>query len=139
MQWCSRVGKISLRMFELWFFPATLPASAEPPVADAASATLIDGSGKHPAEPSHRRGGDPRVSYPLPGCWQSVYRAELHAIMVACEMKHGNEVIVADCKGAGVVANKLKAGLRKPRWRHSHIAIRIRDAIGDIQVQWMTH
>eukprot|EP00971_Amphidinium_carterae_P012424 244703-Amphidinium_carterae.1 len=39
-------------------------------------------------------------SYPLPGCWQSVYRAELHAIMVACERLQGSGRIVTDCKGA---------------------------------------
>eukprot|EP00971_Amphidinium_carterae_P254119 5044865-Amphidinium_carterae.1 len=69
--------------------------------------------------------------YPLPGCWQSVYRAELHAIVIACERLKGQGTIVTDCKGAAVVANKLKLGLRKPQafslrtshpgfhWRHS--------------------
>eukprot|EP00971_Amphidinium_carterae_P101026 1998608-Amphidinium_carterae.1 len=31
---------------------------------------------------------------------QSVYRAELHAIMVAGEMQQGVGVVVTDCKGA---------------------------------------
>eukprot|EP00971_Amphidinium_carterae_P068208 1350563-Amphidinium_carterae.2 len=68
------------------------------------------------------------VSVSSSGCWQSVCRAELHAIMKACEMMDGNGVIVA---------NKLKAGLRKPRGRHTRIESRILASIGDIQVQWM--
>eukprot|EP00971_Amphidinium_carterae_P244363 4852131-Amphidinium_carterae.1 len=82
---------------------------------------FTDGSGKHLTEPNHRRcgigvsGETTKLSYPLPGCWQSVYRAELHAIMVACERMEGSGRIVTDCKGAAVVANKLKHGLRHPR------------------------
>eukprot|EP00971_Amphidinium_carterae_P115674 2291196-Amphidinium_carterae.1 len=49
----------------------------------------------------------------------------------------GSGVIVTDCKGAAVVANKLKAGLRKPRGRHSRIETRTLASIGDIEVQWM--
>eukprot|EP00971_Amphidinium_carterae_P044940 883544-Amphidinium_carterae.4 len=77
------------------------------------------------------------LSYPLPGCWQSVYRAELHAIMVACERMQGHGIVVTDCKGAAVVANKLKAGLRAPRGRQSRLEARIRDSIGNIEVHWM--
>eukprot|EP00971_Amphidinium_carterae_P156613 3104397-Amphidinium_carterae.1 len=43
---------------------------------------------------------------------------ELHAIMVACERLQGQGVVVTDCKGAAVIANKLKLGLRRPRGRH---------------------
>eukprot|EP00971_Amphidinium_carterae_P039210 770721-Amphidinium_carterae.1 len=57
--------------------------------------------------------------------------------MPACEMMDGSGVIVADCKGAAVVANKLKAGLRKPHGRHSRIETRILSSIGDIEVLWM--
>eukprot|EP00971_Amphidinium_carterae_P189286 3757293-Amphidinium_carterae.1 len=47
----------------------------------------IDGIGKHPAEPSYHRcgcgiaGAHTSISYPLPGCWLSKYRAESHTIM----------------------------------------------------------
>eukprot|EP00971_Amphidinium_carterae_P309343 6147310-Amphidinium_carterae.1 len=110
-------------------FPTALPTFVEPPVVVTAAETLFtDGSGKHPGEPSHRRcgcgisGRPPEFcTLPLPGCWQSVYRAELHAIMLAY---------------AEVVANKFKAGLRKPHGRHSRMDTRIRDAIGDSQVKW---
>eukprot|EP00971_Amphidinium_carterae_P135002 2675307-Amphidinium_carterae.1 len=57
--------------------------------------------------------------------------------MVACERLQGMGKIVSDCKGAAVVANKLKAGLRAPRGRHSRIETSIRDSIGQIEVQWM--
>eukprot|EP00971_Amphidinium_carterae_P129284 2560748-Amphidinium_carterae.1 len=77
------------------------------------------------------------MAYPLPGCWQSVYKAELHAIMLACERLQGQGVIVTDCKGAAVEANKLKLGLRRPRGRHSRVEHRIQAAIGDIEVQWV--
>eukprot|EP00971_Amphidinium_carterae_P130644 2588109-Amphidinium_carterae.4 len=49
----------------------------------------------------------------------------------------GSGRIVTDCKGAAVVANKLKHGLRVPRGRDSRIETRIRDSIGQIEVQWM--
>eukprot|EP00971_Amphidinium_carterae_P188515 3741938-Amphidinium_carterae.2 len=57
--------------------------------------------------------------------------------MIACERLQGQGVVVTDCKGAAVVANKLKNGLRRPRGRHSRIEHRLREAIGDIRVQWM--
>eukprot|EP00971_Amphidinium_carterae_P273110 5420809-Amphidinium_carterae.3 len=57
--------------------------------------------------------------------------------MFACERIHGRGTIVTDCKGAAVVANKLKSGLRAPRGWHSRIETRIRDSIGQIEVQWM--
>eukprot|EP00971_Amphidinium_carterae_P012525 246685-Amphidinium_carterae.1 len=57
--------------------------------------------------------------------------------MLACERLQGQGVIVTDCKGAAVVANKLKLGLRKPRGRHSRVEHRILAAIGDIEVHWM--
>eukprot|EP00971_Amphidinium_carterae_P079628 1575809-Amphidinium_carterae.1 len=103
-----------------------------------------EAASKHPAEPTHRKcgcgisGETTKLAYPLPGCWQSVYNAELHAIMIACERLQGQGVVVTDCKGAAVVANKLKLlGLRKPRGRHSRVEHRIQAAIGDIEVQWM--
>eukprot|EP00971_Amphidinium_carterae_P048449 955018-Amphidinium_carterae.1 len=46
-------------------------------------------------------------------------------------------ITVTDCQGAAVVANKLKAGLCKPRGRHTRIEARILASIGDEQVQWM--
>eukprot|EP00971_Amphidinium_carterae_P067697 1340458-Amphidinium_carterae.1 len=52
-------------------------------------------------------------------------------------MKQGQGVIVTDCKGAAVVANKLQSGFRRPRGRHSRIEHRILASIGDIHVQWM--
>eukprot|EP00971_Amphidinium_carterae_P103631 2051727-Amphidinium_carterae.1 len=122
--------------------PAALPSSVEFPIVRTTDETLYtDGSGKHPAEPTHRRcgcgisGETTRVS--LLACWQSVYRAELRAIMLACEMQSGHGVVVTDCKGAAIVANKLKAGIRKPRGRHSWTETRIKAAIGDKQVQWV--
>eukprot|EP00971_Amphidinium_carterae_P021911 432329-Amphidinium_carterae.1 len=57
--------------------------------------------------------------------------------MIACERLQGQGVIVTDCKGAAVVANKLKLGVRKPRGRHSRVEHRIQASIGDIEVQWM--
>eukprot|EP00971_Amphidinium_carterae_P063602 1258786-Amphidinium_carterae.1 len=57
--------------------------------------------------------------------------------MLAWRMKQGQGVMVSDCKGAAVVANKLQAALRRPRGRHSRIEHRILASIGDIQVQWM--
>eukprot|EP00971_Amphidinium_carterae_P338512 6475878-Amphidinium_carterae.2 len=125
----NRVGKISRRV---------VPTIEEVSFAGTQDEILLtDGSGKYPAEPAHRRcgcgiaGETTKLSYPLPGCWQSVYRAELHAIMTSCEMMDGNGVIVADCKGAVVVANRLKAGLRKPNGRHSRIEARILASIGE--------
>eukprot|EP00971_Amphidinium_carterae_P218894 4344905-Amphidinium_carterae.1 len=56
--------------------------------------------------------------------------------MIACERLQGQGVIVTDCKGAAVVANKLKLGLRKPRGRHSRLEHRILASIGEIEVQW---
>eukprot|EP00971_Amphidinium_carterae_P147685 2927147-Amphidinium_carterae.1 len=57
--------------------------------------------------------------------------------MIACERLQGQGVIVTDCKGAAVVANKLKLGVRKPRGRHSRVEHRILASIGEIEVQWM--
>eukprot|EP00971_Amphidinium_carterae_P241542 4796037-Amphidinium_carterae.1 len=73
-------------------FPEKL-APSEEISAGVTSDTILftDGSGKHPAEPTHRKcgcgvsGETTQLAYPLPGCWQSVYKAELHAIMIACE------------------------------------------------------
>eukprot|EP00971_Amphidinium_carterae_P123626 2448306-Amphidinium_carterae.1 len=68
-------------------FPSPLLTADEPAVPTEDTVPFTDSSGKHPAEPSHRScgcgiaGDQTGVSYPLPGCWQSVYRAELHAIM----------------------------------------------------------
>eukprot|EP00971_Amphidinium_carterae_P231704 4598376-Amphidinium_carterae.3 len=121
-------------------FPCPLPCPEEAPSGTTTDEVLFtDGSGKHPTEPNHRRcgcgvsGETTKLSYPLPGCWESVYRAELHASMVACERMQGSGMIVTDCKGAAVVANKLKHGLRVPRGRHSRIETRIRDSIGQIE------
>eukprot|EP00971_Amphidinium_carterae_P051225 1008678-Amphidinium_carterae.1 len=50
-----------------------------------------------------------------------------------CERLQGQGVVVTDCKGAAVVANKLKLGTRRPRGRHSRIERRILAAIGDIE------
>eukprot|EP00971_Amphidinium_carterae_P049738 980458-Amphidinium_carterae.1 len=125
-------------------FPQKLAPTEEAPSGTTPDTLLFtDGSGKHPAEPTHRKcgcgvsGETTRLSYPLPGCWQSVYKAELHAIMTACERLQGRGVIVTDCKGAAVVANKLKIGVRKPRGRHSRVEQRILASIGEIEVQWM--
>eukprot|EP00971_Amphidinium_carterae_P079416 1571297-Amphidinium_carterae.1 len=57
--------------------------------------------------------------------------------MTACERLQEQGIVVTDCKGAAVVANKLKLGTRKPRGRHSRVEHRILAAIGDIEVQWM--
>eukprot|EP00971_Amphidinium_carterae_P100535 1988565-Amphidinium_carterae.1 len=126
------------RMFPL--FPEKLAPSDEIQAGTTTDMLLLtDGSGKHPAEPTHRKcgcgvsGETTQLSYPLPGCWQSVYKAELHAIMVACERLQGHGVVVTDCKGAAVVANKLKLGTRRPRGRHSRVEHRIQAAIGDIE------
>eukprot|EP00971_Amphidinium_carterae_P187480 3720963-Amphidinium_carterae.1 len=88
-------------------FPSQLPCPEEVSSGITVDEVLFtDGSGKHPAEPTHRRcgcgvsGETTKLSYPLPSCWQSVYRAELHAIMVACERMQGSGRIVTDCKGA---------------------------------------
>eukprot|EP00971_Amphidinium_carterae_P325497 6455780-Amphidinium_carterae.1 len=56
---------------------------------------------------------------------------------MACEMMDGPGVIVTDCKGAAVVANKLKAGHRRSRGPHARVETRILASIGDKQVQWM--
>eukprot|EP00971_Amphidinium_carterae_P033315 655959-Amphidinium_carterae.2 len=42
----------------------------------------------------------------------------------------GPGTIVTYCKGAAVVANKLKAGLRRPRGRHARIESRVLASIG---------
>eukprot|EP00971_Amphidinium_carterae_P011140 219540-Amphidinium_carterae.1 len=58
-------------------FPEKL-APAHEICAGTTTDTLLftDGSGKHPAEPTHRKcgcgvSGETTLSYPLPGCWQS--------------------------------------------------------------------
>eukprot|EP00971_Amphidinium_carterae_P261397 5185570-Amphidinium_carterae.4 len=52
-------------------------------------------------------------------------------------MLQGQGVVVTECKGATVVANKLQAGVRRPRGRRSRIEHRMQAATGDIRVQWM--
>eukprot|EP00971_Amphidinium_carterae_P251662 4995828-Amphidinium_carterae.1 len=100
---CRHPGKTSLSVCESldWEYNSLLPCpqSKSPSRRTQDELLFTDGSGKHPAEPT--------IGI------VSVYRAELHAIMMACEMMDGPGVIVTDCRGAAVVANKLKAGLRR--------------------------
>eukprot|EP00971_Amphidinium_carterae_P334450 6469752-Amphidinium_carterae.1 len=77
-------------------FPQKLATVVEPlPGTTEDTLLFTEGSGKHPTEPNHRKcgcgisGETTKIAYPLPGCWQSVYKAELHAIMLACERLQG--------------------------------------------------
>eukprot|EP00971_Amphidinium_carterae_P242918 4823288-Amphidinium_carterae.3 len=98
-------------------FPSPLPCPEEASSGRTKDDVLFtDGSGKHPTEPTHRRCGSDAASREAPPSFPTPSQdAGNHARL------QGSGRIVTDCKGAAVVANKLKTGLRVPRGRHSRI------------------
>ena len=110
-----------------------------------------DGSGMHPTD--HRRracswsvvwqGGHLRG--PLPGEQQSVYRAELYAVVRAVEESPSQVTVVSDCLGVVQQAQAVLSGGRTAARRHHadlwarlHRAARARSARGEgTWVRWV--
>eukprot|EP00971_Amphidinium_carterae_P300281 5966062-Amphidinium_carterae.1 len=75
-----------------------------------------DGSGRHSSNPHFRRCGvgyvtdtGERARLPLPGCWQSVFRAELQAVVRALE-EYNPRRVVNDCKGVVKALQAIQSG-----------------------------
>eukprot|EP00971_Amphidinium_carterae_P228746 4537759-Amphidinium_carterae.1 len=70
-----------------------------------------------------------RVFCALPGIKQSVYRAELHAVVRALEECSPHEV-VSDCKGVvKAVHQALQTGRRQPKGRNRDLELRVKNAL----------
>eukprot|EP00971_Amphidinium_carterae_P309924 6158770-Amphidinium_carterae.1 len=83
-----------------------------------------DGSGRNSSNPHFRRCGvgyvtdtSERVWLPLPGCRQSLFRAELLAVVRALEDR-GPRRVVSDCKGVVKTLQAIQSGHRQPKGRH---------------------
>ena len=70
------------------------------------------------------------AAWSLPGLVQTVYRAELFAILVALEVFRGEVEVVSDCKGVVDEAERIWAGGRiNPTSRHADLWFRYRNAL----------
>eukprot|EP00971_Amphidinium_carterae_P220236 4372173-Amphidinium_carterae.2 len=65
------------------------------------------------------------VGYPLTGSRQSVYRAELHAILTAVAASPDGTRIVSDCKAAVSSAKRVQQGVLARRSRNSDLEKRL--------------
>eukprot|EP00971_Amphidinium_carterae_P252322 5009392-Amphidinium_carterae.1 len=73
----------------------------------------------------------------LPGCRQSVFRAELLAVVGALEECQPRRV-VSDCKGVVKALQATQSGHRLPKGRHRDLEERARRALNqDCRLQWV--
>ena len=83
------------------------------------------------------------VAWSLPGPFQTVYHAELFAILVALEVFRWEVEIVSDCKGVVDETERVRAGGRvSPTSRHADLCVRYRDALSAegfsrVYVRWV--
>ena len=71
------------------------------------------------------------AAWALPGPVQTVYRAELYAILVALEVFRGDVEIVSDCKGVVDEAERIRGGGGvDPTSRHADLWVRYSEALG---------
>ena len=83
------------------------------------------------------------AAWSLPGPVQTVYRAELFAILVALEIFRGDVEVVSDCKGVVDEAEPIKAGgTVSPTSRHADLWLRYKNALsaeglGRVLVRWV--
>eukprot|EP00971_Amphidinium_carterae_P279091 5540269-Amphidinium_carterae.1 len=103
-----------------------------------------DGSGKHSRNPHFRRCGVGYVTdtgekcwMALPGIRQSVFRAELLAVVRALEECQPRRV-VSDCKGVVKALQAIQRGHRLPKGRHKDLEERARRSLTqDCRLQWV--
>ena len=111
-----------------------------------------DASAMRPKDPYLRRAacafwaGDSKTdsaAWSFPGPVQTVYRAELFAILVALEVFRGEVEIVSDWKGFVDEAERIRAGGRvSPTSRHADLWFRYKNALsaeglGRVLVHWV--
>eukprot|EP00971_Amphidinium_carterae_P011712 230580-Amphidinium_carterae.2 len=113
--------------------PGALPAH-EPALVMSAGAHTVwtDGFGRHSSNPHFRKCGVGYVTdtgerswRALPGCRQSVFRAQLLTVARALEECQPRRV-VSDCKG---VVKAIQSGHRLPKGRHRDLEARARNAL----------
>ena len=98
-----------------------------------------DASAMRPKDPCLRRAAcafwawdskSDSAAWSLPGPVQTVYRAELFAILAALEIFRGEVEIVSDCKGVVDEAESIRAGGGvSPTSRHADLWARYRNAL----------
>ena len=111
-----------------------------------------DASAMRPKDPYLRRAacafwaGDSKsgsAAWSIPGPVQTVYRAELFAILAALEVFRGEVEIVSDCKGAVGEAERIRAcGRVSPTSTHADLWFRYKNALsaeglGRVLVRWV--
>eukprot|EP00971_Amphidinium_carterae_P304428 6049981-Amphidinium_carterae.1 len=129
--------------------PGALPAHEPALVMKAGVHTVwTDGSGRHSSNPHFRRCGVGYVTdtgdslherswLALPGCRQSVFRAELLTVVRALEECQPNR-IVSDCKGVVKALQAIQSGHRLPKGRHRDLEVRARNALPQAcQLHWV--
>eukprot|EP00971_Amphidinium_carterae_P096950 1919265-Amphidinium_carterae.1 len=73
----------------------------------------------------------------LPGCRQSVFRAELLAVVHALEECNPRR-LVSDCKGVVKALQAIQSGQRQPKGRHRDLEVRARNALTQAcQLHWV--
>eukprot|EP00971_Amphidinium_carterae_P092830 1838216-Amphidinium_carterae.1 len=78
-----------------------------------------------------------RAWLPLPGCRQSVFRAELLAV-VRAEEECNPRRVVSDCKGVVKALQAIQSGQRQPKGRHRDLEVRARNALAQAcQLHWV--
>eukprot|EP00971_Amphidinium_carterae_P249088 4944270-Amphidinium_carterae.1 len=125
--------------------PGLLPAHEPALVMKAGVRTVwTDGSGRHSSNPHFRRCGvgyvtdtGERCWMALPGCRQSVFRAELLSVVRALEECQPSRV-VSDCKRVVKALQAIQSGHRLPKGRHRDLEERARRALPQAcQLQWV--
>ena len=83
------------------------------------------------------------MAWSLPGPVQTVYRAELIALLVAVEIFRGDLTVISDCEGVVDEAERIRGGGRpSPTSRHADLWARLdaairRDATGSLAIRWV--
>eukprot|EP00971_Amphidinium_carterae_P199830 3966460-Amphidinium_carterae.1 len=103
-----------------------------------------DGSGRRSSNPHFRRCGVGYVTdtgekswLALPGCRQSVFRAELLAVVRVLEECQPSRV-ASDCKGVVKALQAIQSGQRMPKGRHRDLEERARRALPQAcQLHWV--
>eukprot|EP00971_Amphidinium_carterae_P074359 1469365-Amphidinium_carterae.1 len=103
-----------------------------------------DGSGRHSSNLHFCRCGVGYVtdtgeqdSLLLPGCRQSVFRAELLAVVRTME-KCNPKRVVSDCKGVAKTLQTIQSGQKQPKGRHRNLEVRARNAMSQTcQLHWV--
>ena len=111
-----------------------------------------DASAMRPKDPYLRKAacafwaGDSKsdtAAWSLPGPVQTVYRAELFAILVALEVFRGDVEVVSNCKGVVDEAERIRAGgTVSPTSGHADLWFRYKNALsaeglGRVLVRWV--